>query len=145
MPYKVHTVLTDNGIHFTDPKYPGSAVEEVKLAIAAGERFRCHSFELAYAQTDIDHRRTKPRHSWTNGQVERMNRTIKEATAKRYHYETHYQLRQLLGDFVAAYNFGRRSKTFKGLAPYEAICKTWLKEPHRLTSYPTHQIPGPHI
>ena len=27
VPYRVHTVLTDNGIHFTDPKYPGSAVE----------------------------------------------------------------------------------------------------------------------
>jgi hypothetical protein len=28
-----------------------------------------------------------------NGQVERMNRTIKEATVKRFHYETHEQLR----------------------------------------------------
>src|SRR5450631_4339781 len=44
VPYKVHTVLTDNGIHFTDPKCPGSAVEEIKLAIAAGELFRAHSF-----------------------------------------------------------------------------------------------------
>jgi hypothetical protein len=26
---------------------------------------------------------------WTNGQVERMNRTIKDATVKRYFYETH--------------------------------------------------------
>ena len=37
---------------------------------------------------DIEHRLTKPKHPWTNGQVERMNRTIKEATVKRYHYET---------------------------------------------------------
>jgi hypothetical protein len=37
-----------------------------------------------------------------------MNRTIKEATVKRYHYETHDQLRQHLTDFVAAYNFARR-------------------------------------
>jgi hypothetical protein len=44
VPYKVHTVLTDNGIHVTDPKYPGSAVEEVKLALAASEIFRCHFF-----------------------------------------------------------------------------------------------------
>ncbi len=145
VPYTVHTVLTDNGIHFTDPKYPGSAVEEVKRAIAAGELFRCHSFALACAQNDIDHRLTKPRHPWTNGQVERMNRTIKDATVKRYHYDTHDQLRQHLTDFVAAYNFGRRLKTLKGLTPYEAICKTWLKEPHRFTSDPTHQIPGPNI
>lgn len=29
------------------------------------------------ARNDIDHRTTKPKHPWTNGQVERMNRTIK--------------------------------------------------------------------
>ncbi len=53
------------------------------------QRFRAHSFELACAQNDIDHRLTKPKHPWTNGQVERMNRTIKEATVKRYHYDDH--------------------------------------------------------
>lgn len=40
----------------------------------------------------IDHRLTKVKHPWTNGQVERMNRTIKEATVKRYHYDSHQQL-----------------------------------------------------
>ena len=116
-----------------------------QLAIAAGELFRAHSFELACAENDIDHRLTKPRHPWTNGQVERMNRTIKGASVKRYHYDNHDQLRQHLTDFVAAYNFGRRLKTLKGLTPYEAICKAWLKEPHRFMSNPTHQIPGPNI
>lgn len=53
-----------------------------------------------------------------------MYRTIKDATVKRYHYDTHDQLRQHLTDAVAAYNFGRRLKTLKGLTPYEAICKT---------------------
>ena len=38
----------------------------------------------------------------TNGQVERMNRTIKEATVKRYHYDSHTQLRQHLQDFIDA-------------------------------------------
>jgi len=145
VPYKVHTVLTDNGIHFTDPKHPGSAVEEIKLAIAADEIFRAHSFELACAQNDIDHRLTKPRHPWTNGQVERMNRTIKEATVNRYHYDNHNQLRKHLVDFIAAYNFGRRLKTLKGLTPYEAICKAGQKEPERFTSDPPPQIPGPNI
>ncbi len=77
--------------------------------------------------------------------VERMNRTIKDATVKRYHYESHDQLRQHLGDFVAAYNFGRRLKTLKGLTPYEAICKAWQSEPARSTSDPHHQSLGPNI
>jgi hypothetical protein len=40
-----------------------------------------------------------------NSQVERMNRTIKEATAQRYHYDNHSQLKRHLSDFVDAYNF----------------------------------------
>src|SRR4051812_9522061 len=66
-----------------------------------------------------------------NGQVERMNRTIKDATVKRFHYATHDQLRTHLADFVAAYNFARRLKTLRGLTPYEFICKTWAIEPQR--------------
>jgi hypothetical protein len=42
-----------------------------------------------------------------------MNRTIKEATVQRYHYDSHAQLKQHLDDFVDAYNFGRRLKTLK--------------------------------
>lgn len=145
VPYTVHTVLTDNGIHFTTPGAGGSAVPLIKEAIANGELFRAHSFELACAQHDIEHRLTKPKHPWTNGQVERMNRTIKDATVKRYHYDSHDQLRQHLGDFVAAYNFGRRLKTLRGLTPYEAICKAWQTEPARFTSNPHHHIPGPNI
>ena len=41
----------------------------------------------------------------------------------RFYYESHDQLRQHLADFVAAYNFGRRLKTLKGLTPYEFMCK----------------------
>ena len=93
--------------------------------------FRGHSFEGACADLDIEHRLTKPRHPWTNGQVERMNRTIKDATVKRFHYDSHNQLRQHLADFVAAYNFARRLKTLRGLTPYEAICKAWTDEPFR--------------
>ena len=40
----------------------------------------------------IEQRISKPAHPWTNGQVERMNRTLKEATIKRFHHETTDQL-----------------------------------------------------
>jgi transposase InsO family protein len=89
-----------------------------------------------------DHRLTKPKHPWTNGQVERMNRTIKDATVKRFHYDTHDELRSHLADFVGAYNFAKRLKTLKGLTPYEYICRAWTKEPKRFTLNPLQQMPG---
>jgi transposase InsO family protein len=145
VPYKIHTVLTDNGTHFTDPKGDAWTPEEINTLRAENALFRAHAFELACADLDIEHRLTKPRHPWTNGQVERMNRTIKEATVKRFHYDSHDQLRQHLADFVAAYNFARRLKTLRGLTPYEAICKAWADEPSRFTYDPHHQTPGPNI
>lgn len=145
VPYKIHTVLTDNGIQFTTPGAGGSAVPFIKEAIANGEIFRAHAFEYACARNDIDHRTTKVRHPWTNGQVERMNRTIKDATVKRFYYESHSQLRQHLADFVSAYNYARRLKTLNGLTPYEFICKTWTSQPERFRLDPLQQMPGPNI
>ena len=57
----------------------------------------------------IEHRLTKPKYPWTNGQVERMNRTLKEATVRRYHYVSHQQLREHLVAFRDAYIRGTRS------------------------------------
>jgi transposase InsO family protein len=145
VPYRVHTVLTDNGTHFTEPSGNGWTPDEIKQMLARKQLFRAHSFEIACAKNDVEHRLTKPRHPWTNGQVERMNRTIKEATVKRFHYTTHDQLRTHLADFVAAYNFGRRLKTLRGLTPYEFVCKTWTEQPQRFTINPLHQMPGLNI
>ncbi|WP_395696645.1 IS481 family transposase [Methylocella sp.] len=141
-PYKIHTVLTDNGVHFTDPKGGAWSPAEIRAMIARKEPFRAHAFEYACALADVDHRLTRPKHPWTNGQVERMNRTIKDATVKRFHYDSHEQLERHLADFVSAYNFARRLKTLKGLTPYEFICRQWTNEPERFTLDPTHQMPG---
>src|ERR1700712_616893 len=103
VPYKIHIVLTDNGTHFTTPGNSRSAAADIRLAMDRGELFLAHAFEFACAENYIDHRLTKPRHPWTNGQVERMNRTLKEATVKRFYYDTHNQLRSHLSDFVTAY------------------------------------------
>jgi transposase InsO family protein len=133
VPYRLHTVLTDNGIQFADlPRNRDGWTA----------RYRIHRFDQICQANGIEHRLTKPNHPWTNGQVERMNRTIKEATVNRYHYQTHDQLRGHLADFVMAYNFARRLKTLKGLSPYEYICKTWTNEPDRFKLDPIHQMPG---
>jgi transposase InsO family protein len=133
VPYRIHTVLTDNGIQFADlPKNRGGLTA----------RWRGHPFDRICLRHSIGHRLTQPNHPWTNGQVERMNRTIKEATVKRFFYDTHEQLKAHLSDFIAAYNFARRLKTLRGLTPYEAICKLWIHHPDRFTLDPIHQMPG---
>ena len=146
VPYKIHTVLTDNGIQFRFPP---------RYANGPTARFITHMFDKRCRENGIEHRFTKINHplsamlriacrgsAWTNGQVERMNRIIKDATVKRFHYDDHDQLRQQLGDFMAAYNFGRRLKTLNGLTPYEFICKSWTSDPNRFKLNPIHQMPG---
>lgn len=142
VPYTIHTVLTNNGTHFTTPGNKTSTASDIKLAMQRGERFRAHAFELACAQSDIDYRLTKPKRPWTNGQVERMNCTIKEATVKRFFYDNHAPFRSYLEEFVLAYNFAKRPKTLKGLTANEYICKIWTTEPKRFQLGPIHQLPG---
>jgi Integrase core domain len=142
VPYKVHTVLTDNGVQFTTPGNVASAAKDIRFALDRGELVWVHAFELVCAKNDIDHRLTKPNHPWTNGQVERMNRTLKEATVRRYYYQSHDKLRAHLAAFVDACNFAKRLKTLKGLTAFEYICKCWTEDQKRFTVNPTHLFPG---
>ena len=128
VPYKIHTILTDNGVQFTNRKQDRFAFE--------------HIFDRVCADHQIEHRLTKVNHPWTNGQVERMNRTIKEATVKRYHYDTHAQLKTHLTDFISAYNYARRLKRLQGMTPVEYICKIWTKDPERFRINPIHHMMG---
>jgi len=131
VPYRIHTILTDNGIQFAEqPRNRNTAFS------------RQMRFDLICEANGIEHRLTRPNHPWTNGQVERMNRTIKDATVKRYHYGSHDELRGHLDDFIDAYNYARRLKTLSGLTPYEFICKIWTSEPDRFIVGPIHQMPG---
>lgn len=128
VPYHIHTILTDNGIQFTNR-------QKDKWAFM-------HLFDRICHQHEIEHRLTKVNHPWTNGQVERMNRTIKEATVKRYFYQTHQQLKDHLQLFMTAYNFAKRLKTLKGLTAYEFIIKCWQTEKKRFKINPHHHTLG---
>ena len=131
VPYQVHTILTDNGIQFAEQPRNRNTIYS-----------RPMRFDMICEANGIEHRLTKPNHPWTNGQIERMNRTIKEATVKRFHCDSHDPLRTHPADFLAAYNFARRLKTLSGLTPYEYICKIWTSEPDRFILNPIHQMPG---
>ena len=126
-------------------------------------------FDMICEANDIEHRLTTPIHPRSHvdqktvrgtvfprgGQVERIpltvcrqtvrgqrNRTIKDATVKRFHYDDHDHLRTHLADVMAAYKFARRLKTRGGLTPYKYICKIWTSEPDRFILNPIQQMPG---
>ncbi len=77
-------------------------------------------------------------HRWTNGQVEWINRTLKDTAVRRYQHGSHDGLRHHLQLFLDACNHARRLKTLRGLTPSGFIRKTWNEQPSRFTSDPTH-------
>ncbi len=108
-PYKIHTVLTDNGMAFADLP---------KNREGPSRRFLGpHIFDRVCIEQGIEHRLTKPDHPWTNGQAERMNRTIKDATVKVFHYEDLESLKAHVLTFVTAYNFAKHLKALRWRTP----------------------------
>jgi transposase InsO family protein len=137
-PYQIHTVLTDNGMAFADlPKNRGRSPAMIAL-------FGGHIFDRVCDQHGIKHRLTKPYHPWTNGQAERMNRTVKEATIKAFHYPNLDALKAHVLTFITAYNFAKHLKALRWRTPFQAICDAWTKDPDPFRINPHHLIPGPH-
>jgi transposase InsO family protein len=58
VPYQIHTVLTDNGLQFTD-------LPRIRNGEIARHRF--HPFDEICRASGIEHRLTKPNHPWTTG------------------------------------------------------------------------------
>ena len=137
-PYRLHTVLTDNGMAFADlPKNRGRHPELEAL-------FGGHIFDRVCDQHGVEHRLTKPYHPWTNGQAERMNRTIKDATVKAFHYADLQALQAHVLAFVTAYNVAKHLKALRWRTPFQAIRAAWQADPSAFKIDPHHLIPGPH-
>lgn len=127
-PYKIHKVLTDNGIQFTNHDRHIHAFP--------------HIFERICDENSIEHRKTKVKHPWTNGQVERMNRTLKDATVNTFTYATHEELKQHLHSYLMVYNFAKRLKRLKGQTPWQFILNEWTLHPEYFIVNPNHYSPG---
>jgi transposase InsO family protein len=137
-PYQIHTVLTDNGMAFADLPRNRGRYPEIE-AIFGG-----HVFDRVCAEHGIEHRLTKPYHPWTNGQAERMNRTVKDATVKAFHYPDLDALKAHVLAFVCAYNFAKHLKRLRWRTPFQAVCDAWTRDPAPFRIDPRHLVPGSH-
>uniref|UniRef100_A0A1A9VK60 Integrase catalytic domain-containing protein n=1 Tax=Glossina austeni TaxID=7395 RepID=A0A1A9VK60_GLOAU len=92
-----HTVLTDDGIQFTNQKRHKYAFQ--------------HIFDRVCKEHNIEHRLTKI--------LGKLNETLKNTTVKKHYYQSHQQLTKHL---YMAYNYAKRVKTLSGLTPFEFMC-----------------------
>ena len=130
-PYKIHRILTDNGAQFT-----------YELLLKHLRPKNLHPFELLCKKHAIKHKLTKFRHPWTNGQVERINRTIKDATTKTYHYDSINQFEKHLHEFILVYNFAKRLKSLKFKTPFEFLAEKFKNKPTLFYQNPEHYSMG---
>ncbi len=131
VPYKVHTVLTDNGVQFVQRDRSGD--------------FVAHVFGRVCDEQGIEHRLTKPYHPCTNGQAERMVRTIKDATTHTFHLGSIDDLRRHVRDWLSAYNFAEQLKALRFRTPFEAIRKLSEEKPDLFIRKPDHHTLGLNI
>ena len=118
-PFYITHILTDNGLEFTD-----------KWARGKGFVSGNHKFDLECTQDSIEHRLTAPYTPQTNGMVERVNGTIKNATIKAEDYLNIEDVKAELNKFLIYYNFNRRHgslrKELKVRTPFEAV-QSWFQ------------------
>nr|WP_162531127.1 integrase core domain-containing protein [Holospora elegans] len=86
--------------------------------------------------------RIKIKYPQNNGQVERMNRTLKEATVNSFHYASHDELKQHVRAYLMAYNFAKRLKGIKGKIPWQFILNQWTIHLEYFIPNPNHFLLG---
>ncbi|RXZ42061.1 IS481 family transposase [Crenobacter cavernae] len=114
-PFKLQTLLTDNGSEFTDRLF-----NKQKQASGA------HEFDRLCAALGIEHRLTKPRHPQTNGMVERFNGRIAEVLAT-HRFHSGEDLAQTLARYVWLYNQHLPQLALQHRTPLQAM-KDWQKQ-----------------
>jgi transposase InsO family protein len=120
-PFVITHVLTDNGLEFTNRLIKSKKGELCN---------KPSKLDDICADNNIDHRLTKPNSPQTNGMVERVNGTIKNATILRNTYPDKNAMQEDLWEFLVNYMLFRRHggvrKELGVKTPFNAIEK-WFE------------------
>ena len=131
-PYQIHRILTDNGLQFTY-----SALPEKKRP-----KRKRHPFTQKCQEKGIKHKLTKFFSPQTNGQVERMNKTLKDATIKMFEYDTVEQFKVNMHDFLNYYNCSKKLKAIGRKSPFTFLREKYKINPKLFTKNPDHHCVG---
>jgi hypothetical protein len=71
-----------------------------------------------------------------------MNRTLKEATVKRYHHDSFEQLQEHLAIYLQAYNSAKRLKSLRFKIPREFLAQKFFNNPIPFEYNPTPLLCG---
>jgi transposase-like protein len=129
-PYRIHTILTDNGREFVMKGQQSFGRKSTKGVY----------FEILCELAGISHRKTKAYHPWTNGMAERMVRTVKDYTIKLEHYETLESMIISIYHFQDIHNFQRRLKSLNFKTPYQVTMEWFIKEPNLFLKNPNELL-----
>ena len=130
-PFKIRTILTDNGKEFTDRLF-GSRSRQ-----PTGE----HEFDQLCKSLGIEHRLTKPKTPQTNGMVERFNGRLSQVL-RSHHFNSAEDLEKTLHRFVWLYNHHLPQKALGHEAPVQAL-KAWKMKVPDLFVKNVRNHPGP--
>lgn len=132
-PFRIQTLLTDNGKEFTD------------RFITSGERTPTgeHVFDQLCAELEIEHRLTRTRRPQTNGMVERFNGRIADIL-RTHHFRSGEELEATLLRYAWLYNHHLPQKALGHVNPVQAMKKWQSSNPDlfhkRVVNLPGHDI-----
>lgn len=168
-PYHIHRILTDNGLQFTYRALPGNKRPRTDAVKEEGEKeegeeggneseeragrrekgreeakgiLKRHPFTQKCMDKGIKHKLTKFFSPQTNGQVERMNKTLKDATIKMFHYHTVEQFTVNLHDFLNYYNCSKKLRAIGRISPYDFLKEKYRINPKLFTKNLDHHCVG---
>ncbi len=131
--FKITHILTDNGAQFTYKLLP----EKDRPATE-------HPFDAQCKAFGIEHRTTKFRHPWINGQVDVTNKIIKQAT-EQFHCADPEELKMHLMTFLLYYNHQQPLKSLKLKTPWGLIVECHNQNPKFFKSNQPYKIVGLNI
>lgn len=132
-PFKIQKVLTDNGLEFTTRMYKRNM--NIKKAKEGKFSKKCEDF-------GIEHRTTRIKSPWTNGMVERFNKTIKYDTVKKYRYRDFDHLERELQYYVKVYNLFKKHSSLRRKTPYQVTLEWYKKKPGIFKYHPRRLVPN---